>query len=62
MRPRLTPPTFPVFLISLVLAVLAIASLYTTIPGIGHFVAKHRFWMMAAAYGVLFLGVVMDGL
>jgi len=62
MRTRLTPPTFPVFLISLVLALLAIASLYTTIPGIGHFVSGHRFWIMAAAYGVLFLGVVMDGL
>ncbi len=57
---RLTPPTFPVFILSLVLALLAVASLYTTIPSIGHFVNAHRFWIMATAYAVLVIGVVFD--
>jgi hypothetical protein len=62
MRKRLTPPTFPVFIISLILAVLAVASLYTTVPVIGHYIVAHRFWVMAAAYAILFIGVVFDGL
>jgi len=62
MRRRLTPPTFPVFIISLILAALAIASLYVRIPFVGHYIAPHRFWVMAAAYAVLLIGVVFDGL
>ncbi len=62
MRRRLTPPTFPVFIISLILAALAIASLYLHIPFVGHYIAPHRFWVMAAAYAILFIGVVFDGL
>jgi hypothetical protein len=62
MRKRLTPPTFPVFIISLILAVLAVASLYTNVPVIGHYIVAHRFWVMAAAYAILFIGVVFDGL
>lgn len=63
MRRRLTPPTFPVFLISLILAVLAVASMYTNIPVVGHYFAgPHRFWAMAIAYAILFIGVVFDGL
>jgi hypothetical protein len=59
---RLTPPTFPVFLISLVLAVLALASLRFSIPYVGHYVVAHRFWVMAAAYAVLAAGVIFVGL
>ncbi len=62
MRRRLTPPTFPVFIISLILAVLAAASLYANIPVVGHYISAHRFWVMAAAYAILFIGVVFDGL
>jgi hypothetical protein len=59
---RLTPPSMPVFVISLVLAALALISLHFSIPSIGHFVVHYRFWMMTAAYGVLFIGVVLRGL
>jgi hypothetical protein len=58
---RLTPPSFPVFVLSLVLAALAIASLYTSIPTVGHFINAHRFWVLATAYGILLVGVVFDG-
>ncbi len=62
MRKRLTPPTFPVFIISLILAVLAVASLYVHVPIVGHYLVGHRFWVMTAAYVVLFIGVIFDGL
>ena len=62
MRFRLTPPTFPVFLVSLVLAILAVATLYTRVPFVGHYVSTHRFWVLAAGYLVLLLGVVLEGL
>ncbi|QBR71692.1 hypothetical protein CU048_10840 [Beijerinckiaceae bacterium] len=62
MRFNLTPPTLLVFLVSLVLAVLAVASLYTHIPVVGHYVAVHRFWVLGAAYGVLLAGVLFEGL
>jgi ABC-type bacteriocin/lantibiotic exporter with double-glycine peptidase domain len=63
MRRRLTPPTFPVFIISVILAILAIVSMFTSVPVIGHYLAgQHRFWLMAAAYAVLFIGVVFVGL
>ncbi len=58
----LTAPRILTFVVSLVLALLAVASLYTRIPQIGHFVDGHRFWMMAAAYVVLVLGVLLRGL
>ncbi len=61
MRRRLTPPTFPVFIISLILAVLAVVSMYYSIPAVGHYLAAHRFWVMTAAYVILFIGVVFDG-
>jgi hypothetical protein len=62
MRRRLTAPTFRVFILSLVLAALAVASLYTNIPVIGHYINSHRFWVMTAAFVVLTIGVVFDGL
>ncbi len=62
MRFRLTPPGFPVFFVSLALAIAAVATLYTHVPIVGHYVSAHRFWVLVAAYVVLFLGVVMDGL
>ncbi|MEJ0095755.1 MAG: hypothetical protein WDN46_20810 [Methylocella sp.] len=62
MRFRLTPPGLPVFFVSLVLAIAAVATLYTHVPVVGHYVSAHRFWVLVAAYVVLVLGVVMDGL
>ena len=62
MRFRLSPPGLPVFLVSLALAGAAIATLYTQVPIVGHYVSQHRFWVLAAAYALLFLGVVLDGL
>jgi hypothetical protein len=60
-RMQLTRPRFSTFLVSLILALLVIASLYTHIPAIGSWINNHRFWMVAA-YGILALGVVMHGL
>lgn len=62
MRFRLSPPGFPIFLASLVLAGVAIATLYTHVPIVGHYVSTHRFWVLAAAYVALLLGVVVEGL
>lgn len=62
MRFKLTPPTVPVFLVSLILAGLAVASLYIHIPVVGHYVKVHHFWVLAAAYGALLIGVIFEGL
>jgi uncharacterized membrane protein YoaT (DUF817 family) len=62
MRFRLTPPGFPVFFASLILAIAATATFYTHVPVVGHYVSAHRFWVLVAAYVILVLGVVMDGL
>ena len=61
-RRGLTPPTFPIFLISLVLAVGAAASFYIKIPYVGHYVDAHRFAVLAAGYVVLAAGVIFTGL
>ena len=37
-------------------------TLYTQIPFVSHLVSGRRFWVLAAAYAVLFLGVVVEGL
>lgn len=58
---RLTPPSLFVFLISLILAAVSVASLYAHIPRIHGFVAGHRYWMMVAAYMLLFVGVAFPG-
>jgi hypothetical protein len=62
MRFRLTPPGTLTFSISLILAVLAVTTLYTHVPWVGHFVGAHRFWVMAAAYMTLLAGVIFDSL
>ena len=62
MRFRLTPPGAPIFFVSLILAVAAVATLYTHIPFAGHYVGSHRFWVMAAAYAALLAGVLFEGL
>ncbi len=62
MRFRLSPPGLPVFLVSVALAGLAIATMYWRVPVVGHYVSSHRFWVLAAAYAALLLGVVIEGL
>jgi lysylphosphatidylglycerol synthetase-like protein (DUF2156 family) len=62
MRFRLTPPGRPIFFVSLILAAVAVASLYTHVPIVGHYVSTHRFWVMAAAYAALLAGVIFDTL
>jgi len=62
MRFRLSPPGWPVLLVSLLLAGLAIATLYLKVPWVGHYVKSHRFWVFVTAYAILLLGVVLEGL
>lgn len=54
---KLSAPTTPVFLISVVIAALAIAAEFIAIP----VVSGNQFWAAIAAYGVLFLGNVLKG-
>ncbi|MEG6510142.1 hypothetical protein V6C03_14320 [Methyloligella sp. 2.7D] len=54
---RLSAPTTVVFVISLILAVLAVLGVFTAIP----FITPNAFWVAIAAYVVLFLGNVMKG-
>lgn len=62
MRFRLTPPGTLIFFISLILAAVALATLYTRVPIVGRYVATHRFFVMTAAYAVLLAGVIFEGL
>ena len=59
---RLTPPGTLIFFVSLILAAVAVATIYMHVPLVGHYVAAHRFWVMAAAYTVLLAGVIFEGL
>lgn len=61
-RHRLTPPSNLVFLVSLVLAVLAVVSEFVKIPSIGPYIAAHKFWIMTAAYALLTAGVLLRGM
>ena len=45
-------PTMPMFVISLLLAVLAVISIYVMIP----YVSMYAFWVAIAAYAVLAVG------
>ncbi|MBI4274293.1 MAG: hypothetical protein HY659_06310 [Rhizobiales bacterium] len=55
---RLSAPKRPIFLISLVLAIVALAS--AVIPIL--LIAPHAFWLVIIAYILLALGVAMRGL
>lgn len=59
---RLTPPTIPVFLVSIVVFLLAIVDLYSHIPHLHGMIAPHRFGMVVAAFAILVAGVVFPGL
>jgi hypothetical protein len=58
----LTAPRFITFVVSLVLVLAALASLYTRLPAVGTFVNAHRFGIVVVAYLVLTLGVLLRGL
>jgi hypothetical protein len=62
MQFKLTPPGAPIFLVSLIVAVAAVATLYTHVPFAGHYIGAHRFWVMAAAYAALLAGVLFEEL
>jgi hypothetical protein len=55
---RLTAPTTIVFLLSVILAVLALLSLIIDIP----FVGLHRFAFMTGAWAALMIGAMFRGL
>jgi hypothetical protein len=58
----LTPPRFLTFIVSLIVLLTAVASLYTRLPVFGAFVNAHRFWIAVAGYVILMLGVLLRGL
>lgn len=55
---NLSAPTMPVFIVSLVLAVLALLGMFIAIP----FISANAFWVAIVAYIVLLVGNVMTGL
>ena len=55
---NLSAPTKPVFIISLILAVLAVIGMFVVIPVI----TPHAFWVAIIAYIVLAIGNVARGL
>ena len=55
---NLSAPTTPIFLISLVLAILAVLGVYMPIP----VVSGNAFWVAIIAYVVLLVGNVARGL
>ena len=55
---NLSAPTMPVFLISLILAILAVLGAYMPIP----FISGNAFWVAVIAYVVLLVGNVAKGL
>ncbi len=55
---NLSAPTKPVFIISLILAVLAVIGVFVTIP----LITPNGFWVAIIAYVVLAIGNVARGL
>lgn len=59
-RHRLTPPSNLVFTISMILAVVTVASIFFAVPVVGHYFRHHAFWLMTGAYALLAAGVLLD--
>lgn len=57
---NLTPPSFPIFLISVIMVALVVAAKYfgVTIPVVSPIVTKSMFEVLLVAYALLFAGVV----
>lgn len=62
----LSAPTFPIWLLSTVLIVLAVAAKYfgvaTLIPEVGPYVSQHLFETLLAGYVLLWIGTVFKGI
>ncbi len=58
-RMRLTPPTNLTFLISILLAILAIVGQF--VQGVSIYIPVSTFWVAIAAYVVLMLGNLVRG-
>lgn len=58
---NLTPPSFPIFLISAIMVGLVVAAKYfgVTIPVVSPIVKRSMFEVLLVAYGLLFAGVVL---
>jgi hypothetical protein len=54
---NLTPPTTAVFIVSLILAALAVIGKFVAIP----FITEHGFWVAVVAYVVLAVGNLFRG-
>lgn len=54
---NLSAPTTMVFVISIVLAILAVLSMFMPLPIIG----EYRFWVAIAAYVILAIGNIFRG-
>jgi hypothetical protein len=55
--PRLSAPTKNIFLISVILAIIAVVGIFVHIP----FVSLYAFWIAIVAYLVLVAGCVLKG-
>ena len=55
---NLSPPTTAVFVISLILAALAIIGKFVAIP----FISEHAFWVAIVAYVILAVGNLFRGI
>jgi len=55
---NLSAPTKPIFIISLILAILAVLGFYMAIP----YVSDNTFWVAIIAYVVLMVGNVAKGI
>ena len=58
----LNAPKVITFVISLILVVVALASMHTRLPFGAAFVSSHRIWVIVAAYVLLALGCLLPGL
>ena len=57
---NLTPPSFPIFLISVIMVSLVVAAKYfgVNVPVLSPIVNKSMFEVLLVAYGLLLIGVV----
>jgi hypothetical protein len=58
----LTPPRLITFVVSLILVVAAVLSLYSRLPVVGGYIISHRFWIAVIGYVILMAGVLFRGL
>lgn len=56
--PRLNAPTQVVFLISVILAILAVIAIFVTVP----IISGYSFWVMTAAFVILAASCVLKGM